>query len=70
MLQQPNIFSTVLFEEEEEDKKDINELFLEEFYNINNDFIYIEPKLIPIIPGINPNLFNRVSEINEDNFEY
>ena len=70
MLQQTNIFSTVLFEEEEEDKKDINELFLEEFYNINNDFIYIEPKLIPIIPGINPNLFNRVSEINEDNFEY
>ena len=70
MLQQPTIFSTVLIEEEEEDTKDINELFLEEFYNINNDFIYIEPKLIPIIPGIKSSLISKVSEMNEDNFEY
>ena len=68
ILQQPNIFSTILIEEEEEDTKDINELFLEEFYKINNDFIYIEPKLIPIIPGNKPSLISKVSEINENNF--
>ena len=53
IVKQPVIFSTILIEEE--DEKDINEIFLEEFYHMNNDFIYIEPKLIPIIPGIESN---------------
>jgi len=30
---------------------DIKKEFLQSFFEMNNDFIYIEPKLIPIIPG-------------------
>ena len=49
---------------EEELKKE----FLKVYESINDDFIYIEPKLIPIIPGDDPAVINKVSEFNEDNF--
>ena len=49
---------------EEELKKE----FLKVYERINDDFIYIEPKLLPIIPGDDPAVINKVSEFNEDNF--
>ena len=42
--------------------------FLKVYESINNDLIYIEPKLLPIIPGDDPAVINKVSEFNEDNF--
>ena len=36
------------------------------FEMVNDDFIFIEPKLIPIIPGDDPNVIYRVSESRED----
>jgi serine/threonine protein kinase len=47
---------------------DIKKEFLQSFFEMNNDFIYIEPKLIPIIPGEDPTVINKVSEFSEDNF--
>ena len=38
------------------------------FEIINADFICIEPKLLPIIPGDDPAVINKVFEYNEDNF--
>jgi len=35
---------------------------------MNDDFIFIEPKLIPIIPGDDPAVISKVSEFNEDYF--
>ena len=35
---------------------------------MNNDFIYIEPKLIPFIPDINPDLISKITEDNKNNF--
>ena len=42
--------------------------FLKVYERINDDFIYIDPKLIPIIPGDDPAVINKVSDFNEDNF--
>ena len=42
--------------------------FLKVYESINDDLIYIEPKLLPIIPGDDPAVINKVSEFNEDNF--
>ena len=50
------------------DEKDINEQFSEALDFMNNDFIYIEPLLIPFIPGDDPLLINKVSESSEDCF--
>ena len=47
---------------------DIKKEFLQSFFEMNNDFIYIEPKLIPIILGEDPTVINKVSEFSEDNF--
>ena len=47
---------------------DIKKEFLQSFFEMNEDFIYIEPKLIPIIPGEDPTVINKVSEFSEDNF--
>jgi len=71
ILKKPNIYSTILIEEEDDNNNNnINELFLEEFYHINDDFIYIEPKLIPIIPGIRQNYIGKDSEYTQDDFFY
>ena len=40
--------------------------FRKAFEFMNSDFIYIEPKMIPIIPGDDPAVINRVSEFSED----
>ena len=50
------------------DDKAIKAEFLAAFESMNDDFIYIEPKLIPIIPGDDPTVINKVSEFSEDNF--
>ena len=50
------------------DEKTIQKEFLKAFDEINDDFIYIEPKLIPIIPGDDPSVISKVSELNEDYF--
>ena len=50
------------------DESTIKKEFLEAFEGMNDDFIYIEPKLIPIIPGDDPAVINKVSEFSEDNF--
>ena len=42
--------------------------FYDAFLSMNDDFIYIEPKLIPIVPGDDPAVINKVSEFSEDNF--
>ena len=46
----------------------IRQEFSDAFQLMNDDFIYIEPKLIPIIPGDDPTVINKVSEFSEDNF--
>ena len=50
------------------DEKAIQKEFLKAFDEMNDDFIYIEPKLIPIIPGDDPSVISKVSELNEDYF--
>ena len=50
------------------DEKAIQKEFLKAFDEMNDDFIYIEPKLIPIIPGDDPSVISKVSEFNEDYF--
>ena len=65
------------FWKEPKKDKDIQELlnqkalekeFMKIFEMVNDDFIYIEPKLIPIIPGDDPAVINKVSEFSDDNF--
>ena len=50
------------------DEKDINEQFSEAFDFMNNDFIYIEPQLIPFVPGDNPDLINEVFQSSGNSF--
>ena len=50
------------------DEKAIQKEFLKDFDEMNDDFIYIEPKLIPIIPGDDPTVISKVSEFKEDYF--
>ena len=47
-------------------QKALEKEFMKVFDIINDDFIFIEPKLIPIIPGDDPNVIYRVSESRED----
>ena len=47
---------------------DIKKEFLSALIDINDDFIYIEPKLIPIIPGDDPTVINKVSQFSEDDY--
>ena len=35
---------------------------------MNDDLIYTEPQLIPIILGDDPNVMSKITEFNEDNF--
>ena len=48
------------------DEKTIQKEFFKAFDEMNDDFIFIEPKLIPIIPGDDPTVISKVSEFNED----
>ena len=50
------------------DEKTLRKNILEAFEKMNDDFIFIEPKLIPIIPGDDPAVINEVSEFSEDNY--
>jgi len=50
------------------DEKAIQREFLKAFDDMNDDFIFIEPKLIPIIPGDDPAVISKISEFNEDYF--
>ena len=34
---------------------------------VNDDFIYIEPKFIPIFPGDDPVVINNVSDFYDNN---
>jgi len=52
----------------EMDEKAIKNEFAKAFDEMNDDFIFIEPKLIPIIPGDDPTVISKVSEFNEDYF--
>ena len=52
----------------EMDEKAIRNEFAKAFDEMNDDFIFIEPKLIPIIPGDDPTVISKVSEFNEDYF--
>ena len=47
-------------------EKALEDEFMKVFDLINNDCIYIEPKLIPIIPGDDPAVINR-AEYCDDN---
>ena len=47
--------------------KDLENEFMRVFELVNDDFIYIEPKLIPMIPGDDPNVIHKVSDFR-DNF--
>ncbi len=49
-------------------EEELKKQFLKVFESVNDDFIYIEPKLLPIIPGDDPAVINKISEFNEDNF--
>ncbi len=47
-------------------EKALENEFMRVFELVNDDFIYIEPKLIPMIPGDNPNVIHKVSDFRED----
>ena len=48
------------------DEKIINEKFIEAFDDMNDDFIYIEPQLIPFVPGDDPAVINKICEYREE----
>ena len=50
------------------DEKSIMREFQNAFDEMNDDFIFIEPKLIPIIPGDDPDVISKISQFNEDYF--
>ena len=47
-------------------QNELKEKFMQIYEAINDDFIFIEPKLIPIIPGDDPNIINKASEFTDD----
>ena len=49
-------------------EEDLKKEFANIFDIVNDDFIYTEPKLIPIVPGDDPTVISKISEFNEDNF--
>jgi serine/threonine protein kinase len=49
-------------------EEDLKKEFAKTFNFINDDFIYVEPKLIPIVPGDDPTVISKISEFNEENF--
>jgi serine/threonine protein kinase len=53
---------------QEMDETTLRKNVLEAFNTMNEDFIFIEPKLVPIIPGDDPTVINTMSNFSEDNF--
>ena len=49
-------------------EEELNKEFANVFNVVNDDFIYVEPKLIPIVPGDDPTVVSKISEFNEENF--
>ena len=49
-------------------EEELNKEFANVFNVVNDDFIYVEPKLIPIVPGDDPTAISKISEFNEENF--
>ena len=47
-------------------QKELEQKFMKIFDMVNDDFIFIEPKLIPFIPGDDPNIINKASEFTDD----
>ena len=47
---------------------ELKKKFAEAFDAINDDFIYVEPKLIPVVLGDDPTIISKISEFNEENF--
>ena len=43
--------------------------YLKAFDIMNNDFIYIEPLMIPFVPGHDPNVVTKITENYKDTFE-
>ena len=48
--------------------KALEQKFLEVFELVNDDCIYVEPKLIPIIPGDDPTVLNKAADFCDDYF--
>ena len=64
--------NTIIIRREPSKQENINGKLLEEEFQkvyemVNDDFIYIEPKLIPIIPGDDPAVINKVSDFCDNN---
>ena len=51
------------------DEDKIDREYLKAFDAMNDDFIYIEPLLIPFVPGHDPNIVTKVTEKYKDIFE-
>jgi serine/threonine protein kinase len=62
----PTIIDKPANQEKPLNQKALEKEFMRVFEMVNDDFIFIEPKLIPIIPGDDPNVIYRVSESRED----
>jgi serine/threonine protein kinase len=62
----PKIIDKPANQEKPLNQKALEKEFMRVFEMVNDDFIFIEPKLIPIIPGDDPNVIYRVSESRED----
>ena len=63
--------TTKIEHDESQNKNQVNDIkkeFLNMFFEMNNDFLYIEPRLIPFIPGDDPSVINKVSEYSGDTF--
>ena len=56
-----------ILENEKLNEKKLNEEFMKIFELMNDNFIYISPKLIPIIPGDNPEVVNNPFDFFDDN---
>ena len=56
-----------ILENEKLNEKKLNEEFMRIFELMNDNFIYIAPKLIPIIPGDNPEVVNNPFDFFDDN---
>ena len=51
------------------DEDKIDREYLKAFDAMNDDFIYIEPLMIPFVPGHDPNVVTKITENYKDTFE-
>ena len=47
-------------------EKTLENEFMRVFELVNDDFICFQPKLVPMIPGDDPNVIHKVSEFGDD----